>query len=43
VLAREADSDKTCRLLVEGALENGGTDNITVVLARYGIPATPDV
>ena len=43
VLAREADSDKACRLLVEGALENGGTDNITVVLARYGIPATPDV
>ena len=43
VLAREAGSDEACRLLVEGALENGGKDNITVVLARYGIPATPDV
>ena len=42
VLAREAGSDETCRLLVESALENGGKDNITVVLARYGIPATPD-
>ncbi len=40
VLAREAGSDETCRLLVESALENGGKDNITVVLARYGIPDT---
>ena len=39
VLAREAGSDETCRLLVESALENGGKDNITVVLARYGIPS----
>ena len=38
VLAREAGSDETCRLLVESALANGGNDNITVVLARYGIP-----
>jgi protein phosphatase len=42
VLARDAGSDETCRLLVEHALENGGKDNITVVLARYGIPATPE-
>ena len=41
VLAREAGSDETCRLLVESALENGGKDNITVVLARYGIPVAP--
>jgi serine/threonine protein phosphatase PrpC len=41
VLARETDSDEACRLLVETALENGGKDNITVVLARYGIPAAP--
>jgi len=40
VLAREADSDEACRLLVEGALANGGRDNVTVVLSRYGIPAT---
>jgi protein phosphatase len=42
VLDREADSDEACRQLVESALDNGGKDNITVVLARYGIPATPD-
>jgi PPM family protein phosphatase len=41
VLARDAGSDETCRLLVESALENGGNDNITVVLARYGIPVVP--
>ena len=41
VLARDAGSDETCRLLVESALENGGNDNITVVLARYGIPVAP--
>jgi len=41
VLAREAGSDETCRLLVESALENGGKDNITVVLAHYGIPVAP--
>ena len=38
VLGREPRSNEACRLLVEGALENGGKDNITVVLARYSIP-----
>lgn len=38
VLAREARSDEACRLLVERALEKGGKDNITVVLARYSMP-----
>ena len=38
ILAREARSDKACRLLVDSALANGGKDNVTVVLARYSIP-----
>ena len=41
VLARDASSDETCQLLVDSALENGGKDNITVVVSRYGIPVTP--
>ena len=39
VLSRETRSDEACRKLVEGALANGGRDNITVVLAGYSIPA----
>ena len=42
VLARDAGSDETCRLLVDSALDNGGKDNVTVVLSRYGIPVGPD-
>jgi protein phosphatase len=38
VLAQETRSAEACRLLVEGALANGGRDNITVVLARYSMP-----
>jgi serine/threonine protein phosphatase PrpC len=38
VLGREPSSNEACRLLVEGALEKGGKDNITVVLARYSMP-----
>jgi protein phosphatase len=38
VLGREPRSNEACRLLVEGALEKGGKDNITVVLARYSMP-----
>lgn len=37
-LAREDRSQEACRLLVDCALENGGKDNVTVVLARYSIP-----
>jgi protein phosphatase len=37
-LASESRSDAACRLLVEGALANGGKDNVTVVLAHYSIP-----
>jgi len=40
VLARETRSTEACRLLVDGALANGGRDNITVVLARYSMPPT---
>ena len=40
VLARETRSTEACRLLVEGALANGGRDYITVVLARYSMPPT---
>ena len=34
-LAIERPAAETCRALVDLALEGGGTDNITVVLARY--------
>lgn len=37
-LAREERSQEACGLLVDCALDNGGKDNVTVVLARYGIP-----
>jgi protein phosphatase len=37
VLAQTADPDQACNRLVELALEHGGRDNITVVLARYSI------
>jgi len=31
-----------CDLLVDAALANGGTDNVTVVLANYHIPNLRD-
>jgi protein phosphatase len=37
-LAGSESSDEACRRLVDLALENGGKDNVTVVLARYSIP-----
>jgi protein phosphatase len=40
VLATLGPSEEACRRLVELALENGGKDNVTVVLARYSIPAS---
>jgi serine/threonine protein phosphatase PrpC len=39
VLSREPRSEEACRYLLEGALANGGKDNVTVVLARYSIPS----
>ena len=34
--------DDGCRALVDRALDGGGRDNITVVLASYTIPAVAD-
>ena len=39
MLGRETRSAQACQLLVERALANGGKDNVTVVLARYSVPA----
>lgn len=38
VLKRERKSARACDALVEGALDNGGKDNITVIVASYKIP-----
>ena len=38
ILKAEKRSAPACRALVSRALENGGTDNVTVVLAGYAIP-----
>ena len=37
-LGRAGSADTACRALVDLALEGGGRDNVTVVLARYSIP-----
>jgi protein phosphatase len=41
VLAQVEGSEDACRVLLRRALDAGGNDNITVVLARYSIPAAP--
>src|SRR5262249_21772968 len=38
VLASDAPSATVCRKLIDLALQAGGEDNVTVVLARYRIP-----
>jgi serine/threonine protein phosphatase PrpC len=38
LLARQEPADQACGALIEMALEGGGYDNITVVIARYHIP-----
>jgi protein phosphatase len=40
-LARAATAQETCRALVDQALEAGGKDNVTVLLARYHAPSDP--
>jgi len=39
ILADSKSSDEACQRLVNAALDNGGRDNVTVVLARYRLPA----
>ena len=41
VLGRLPSSQDACRALVDLALEAGGKDNVTVVLARYAFPEPP--
>jgi protein phosphatase len=38
VLIRDQPAQDTCQTLVNLALERGGTDNVTVLLAKYAIP-----
>jgi len=38
VAARNSSSEETCQLLIQQALDAGGRDNITVVVARYRFP-----
>mgnify|MGYP002725787050 CR=1 FL=1 len=39
-LSPGGDVQELCEALVALALDRGGKDNVTVVLARYEIPAT---
>jgi protein phosphatase len=41
VLQRQASSDEVCKTLVDLALEGGGKDNVTVVVAGYRVPPEP--
>ena len=41
VLQSSGSAASACRRLVDLALEAGGEDNVTVVLARYRFPAPP--
>lgn len=40
-LGREASADEVCQSLIDLALESGGKDNVTVVIAGYCIPESP--
>ena len=40
-LGRAASADAACQALVDRALENGGKDNVTVVVAAYSITPAP--
>jgi protein phosphatase len=41
ILQSSASSDEACQSLVDLALQNGGKDNVTVVLARYRFAPEP--
>ena len=38
ILQRSLGAQETCAQLVNAALENGGTDNVTALVGRYSIP-----
>jgi serine/threonine protein phosphatase PrpC len=38
ILQNSASANEACKKLVEQALQNGGKDNVTVVVARYRFP-----
>jgi protein phosphatase len=38
MLGRHGSAEDACRTLVDRALERGGTDNVTVIVARYCFP-----
>jgi serine/threonine protein phosphatase PrpC len=38
VLMRDQGAQDACQTLVDLALEHGGVDNVTVLLAKYEIP-----
>jgi PPM family protein phosphatase len=38
VLQRNRRAEEDCRTLVELALQRGGRDNVTVIVARYRFP-----
>jgi len=38
VLKREESAQASCRKLIQSALNNGGNDNVTVIVARYLLP-----
>lgn len=40
ILRDARSADEACRELIDAALRGGGTDNITVILARYRFPQT---
>jgi serine/threonine protein phosphatase PrpC len=39
ILADSKTSAEACQRLMDAALDNGGRDNVTVVLARYRLPS----
>ena len=43
ILSTHSDLDSACRALVDAALQNGGKDNITVVLAQYEISSNDEM
>ena len=42
VMRAAEDSGVTCKTLMNLALEKGGVDNVTIVIARYSMPTLPE-